>query len=224
MQTVMSFHHRGWTGIIMAFASAICFSTLAIFVKLAFSHQLSVTTVVVLRMTLASVFLWLTMLLTKRERWKISRQDWLVFLGVALICLLGCAVLSFEPNGEMRFSPWGIFLILLAAIGIALYTVYSQKLLKNYSPLAISGWTLPPVGIVFALLDWNNLPRYAEIPLAAWLVMLGAAVVGTYIALLLYFGAVVRIGATRTALICTIEPVSTTLQAAWILDERMTPW
>lgn len=80
------------------------------------------------------------------------------------------------------------------------------------------------MGIAFALLDWNNLPRYTEIPIAAWLVMLGAAVVGTYIALLLYFGAVVRIGATRTALICTIEPVSTALQATWILGERMTPW
>ncbi|MGH7595453.1 MAG: DMT family transporter, partial [bacterium] len=145
-------------------------------------------------------------------------------IGVALICLLGCAVLSFEPNGERRFSPGGIFLILLAAIGIALYTVYSQRLLKNYSPLAISAWTLPPVGIVFALLDWNNLPRYTEIPIAAWVVMLGAAVVGTYVALLLYFGAVVRIGATRTALICTIEPVSTALQATWILGERMTSW
>ena len=80
------------------------------------------------------------------------------------------------------------------------------------------------MGIVFALLDWNNLPRYNEFPIAVWLVMLGAAVVGTYIALLLYFGGVVRIGATRTALICTIEPVSTTLQATWILGERMTPW
>ncbi len=76
------------------------------------------------------------------------------------------------------------------------------------------------VKLAFAhhLMDWNNLPLYAEIPLAAWLTMLGAAVVGTYIALLLYFGA------THTALICTIEPVSTTLQAAWILGERMTPW
>jgi drug/metabolite transporter (DMT)-like permease len=274
----MSSHQRGWPGIIMALASAICFSTLAIFVKLAFSFRLSVTTVVVLRMALASVFLWLTMLLTKRERSKIARQDWLILLGgvvltyglsevayfaglqilpagiaiflvyvypigvvflayllygerptrrkigVALICLLGCAVLSFEPNGEMRLSPWGIFLILLAAIGIALYTVYSQKLLKNYSPLVISAWTLPPVGLVFALLDWNNLPNYAEFPFGAWMTMLGAAVVGTYIALLLYLGAVVRIGATHAALICTIEPVSTTLQATWILGERMTPW
>lgn len=75
----MSSHQRVWPGIVMAFASALCFSTLAIFVKLAFSYQLSVTTVVVLRMTLASIFLWLTMLLTKRGRWKISRQDWLIF-------------------------------------------------------------------------------------------------------------------------------------------------
>ncbi|MCG3121572.1 MAG: hypothetical protein ALAOOOJD_04727 [bacterium] len=269
-----------WPGLLMALASAILFSTLAIFVKLAYWQNLSVNAVVVLRMVLASIFLWLTIGLHPRARrnLKIARADWPVLLGgvvltygiseftyfmglrylpagvaiflvylypvlvvliayllyrerpsrrqigVACICFLGCAVLSFEPNGHMRFSAWGIFLILLSALCIALYTAYSQRLLQNNSPLTVSAWTLPPVGLFFILLDFPNLPHYVTFSPQAWWIMLGAAFFATFVSLLLFFGAVVRIGAARTALVCTVEPVSTALMASLILGEQMTGW
>lgn len=261
----------------MALASAILFSTLAIFVKLAYQYQLTVNAVVVLRMTFGSVFLWLTLLFNRRARagWKIAARDWpalfggviltygvseltyftglqllpagvtifLIYLypvlvvfiayllyrepptrrkiGVALICFLGCAILSFEPDGRFSFSGWGVFLILFSALCISLYSAFSQKLLKNYSPTVISTWTLTPVGLVFILIDWPNLPRYANFPMEAWLIMLGAAFFATFVSLILFFGAVIRIGAAHTALVCTIEPISTALLANWILGEQM---
>jgi len=245
----MTSPHTKWPGIFMALASAILFSTLAIFVKLAYQHQLIVNAVVVLRMTFASIFLWLTLLCNKRERrsWKIAATDWpvliggviltygiseftyfmalqylpagvsifLVYLypvlvvfiayllyreqptwrkiGVALICFLGCAVLSFDSSGKMNFSAWGLIFILISALCIALYTAYSQRLLKNYSPLVISAWTLPPVGLIFIFFDWPHLPQYAAFPAEAWWIMLGASFLATFVSLLLFFGAVVRI-------------------------------
>lgn len=269
-----------WPGLLMALASAILFSTLAIFVKLAYLQNLSVNAVVVLRMVFASIFLWLAIGLHPRARrhWKIARSDWpallggviltygisectyfmglrflpagvaifLVYLypvlvvliayllyrerptrrkiGVACICFLGCAVLSFEPTGQMRFSAWGIFLILISALCIALYTAYSQRLLQNNSPLTVSAWTLPPVGLLFILLDCPNLPNYVTFSNQAWWIMLGAAFFATFVSLVLFFGAVVRIGAAHTALVCTVEPVSTALMANLILGERMTGW
>jgi drug/metabolite transporter (DMT)-like permease len=269
-----------WPGLAMALASAILFSTLAIFVKLAYRQQLTVNAVVVLRMVFASIFLWLTVLLSRRERqnWKIAAADWpallggvvltygiseftyftglqllpagvaifliyvypvlVVFIayflygepptrrkiGVAAVCLLGCAILSFRPDGGFSFSGWGIALILISALCIALYSAFSQKLLKNYSPAVISAWTVTPVGAVFLLMDSPNLSGYLNFPAAAWLIMLGAAFFATFVSLILFFRAVVRIGAAHTALLSTIEPVSTALMANWILGEQMSRW
>jgi drug/metabolite transporter (DMT)-like permease len=250
---------------------------LTIFVKLAYTYKLSVITIVVLRMFFASAFLWITILVSRRASWRISRRHWLLLfagvalafggsqityftglqsvsagvanflvylypvlvvfmafllygerptkrkLGVALLCILGCGFLSLEPTGRLGFLAVGVFWILAAAIAIALYTTFSQRLLKNYSPLVISAWTMPPIGVVFLMLDWSNLPRYAEIPLPAWLVMLATGFLPTC-ALLLYFAAISRIGAARTALISTIEPVSTAVIATLVLNERFTPW
>lgn len=261
----------------MACTSAICYSSLTILVKLAYTYKLSVITIVVLRMFFASAFLWLTILFSGQKNWRISRRDWLLLfagmvlafggsqltyftglqtvpagvanfwvylypvlvvfmafllygerptrrkLGVALLCFLGCGFLSLEPTGQFGFLAAGTFWILAAAIAIAVYTTFSQRLLKNYSPLVISAWTMPPIGMFFLLLDWNNLPRYAEISLPAWLVMLATGLLPTC-ALLLYFGAIGRIGAARTALISTLEPVSTAVIATLVLHERFTPW
>jgi drug/metabolite transporter (DMT)-like permease len=269
-----------WPGIAMALASAILFSTLAIFVKLAYRQQLTVNAVVVLRMAFGSIFLWLTLLFNRRERasWRIAAADWpaliggviltygiseftyftglqllpagvaifLIYLypvlvvfityvlyrepptrrkiGVAAVCFLGCAILSFKPDGGFSFSGWGIFLILFSALCIALYSAFSQKLLKNYSPTVISTWTVTPVGTVFLLIDSPNLSGYLNFPAAAWLIMLGAAFFATFVSLILFFRAVVRIGAAHTALLSTIEPVSTALLATWILGEQMSRW
>ena len=269
--------HSKWSGIVMALVSAMLFSTLAIFIKLAYQQQLTVNAIVVLRMTFASVFLWLTVLLNRRERarWKIDMADWpalfggvvltygisewtyfrglqimpagvaifLVYLypvlvvfvayglygerptlrkiGVALICFLGCAVLSLASNGQANFSGQGVLLILSSALCIALYAAFSQKLLQKYSPTVVSAWTLPPVGIIFMLLDAPNLAGYANFSTTAWLIMLCTAFFATFVSLIWFFGAVVRIGAAHTSLLSTIEPVSTALLARWVLGEQM---
>jgi len=142
-------------------------------------------------------------------------------IGVALICFLGCAILSFKSNGQLSFSGRGILLILISALCIALYAAFSQNLLKKYSPTVISVWTLTPVGLIFIIMDSPNLARYADFSMAAWLIMLGAAFFATFVSLILFFGAIVRIGAAHTSLLCTIEPVSTALLARWVLGEQM---
>lgn len=268
-----------WPGIAMALGSAMLFSTLAIFVKLAYQQHLTVTAIIVLRMTFGSLFLWLTVLLNRRERanWKIARRDWpalfggvvltyglsewtyfmglqlmpagvaifLVYLypvlvvfvaywlyretptprkiGVAFICFLGCAILSSTSGSQMNFSGRGTLLILISALCIALYAAFSQNLLKKYSPTVISVWTLTPVGLIFIILDAPHLASYANFSMAAWFIMLGAAFFATFVSLVLFFGAVVRIGAAHTSLLSTIEPVSTALLARWVLGEHLNP-
>jgi drug/metabolite transporter (DMT)-like permease len=273
----MTISQNRWFGVFMAGISAICYSSLTILIKLALQYDLSVITIVVLRMLFASAFLWLALLIPKRESGRVSREHWLTLfggvvlafsvsqlayfsglqtvpagvanflvyiypvlvllmafvlhgerltlrkLGVAMLCLLGCGFLSLSSTGELGAPAAGTVLIFAAAIAIALYTTFSQRLLKNYSPLVITAWTMPPIGAVFLILDWNNLSRYAEIPLPAWLVMMATGFLPTC-ALLLYFGAIGRIGAARTALISTLEPVSTSVIAVLILNEHLTPW
>ena len=92
----MTSSHPGWPGVLTALMYALCYSTLAIFIKLAFSYHLTVTTIVVMRMVLASVLLWLTLLLdkTSRRNWVIAPQDWPFFLGGV--------VLTFAANVRRR--------------------------------------------------------------------------------------------------------------------------
>ena len=273
----MNLPQSKWSGIMLALISALLYSTLAIFVKLAYREHLTLNAIVVLRMSFASIFLWLAILLNRRERanWKIAARDWpallggviltygvseftyfmglqllpagvaifLVYLypvlvvfvaywlyrepptlrkiGVALICFLGCAILSFTPSGQSSFSGRGVLLILASALCVALYTACSQKLLRSYSPTVVSAWTLPPVGLVFILMDSSNLAGYVNFSTAAWLIMLGMAFIATFVSLILFFGAVVRIGAARASLLSTIEPVSTALLARFVLGEQM---
>lgn len=160
----------------MACTSAICYSSLTILVKLAYTYKLSVSTIVVLRMFFASAFLWLTLLFSGQKNWRISRRDWLIlFAGM---------VLAFGGSQLTYFTG-----LQTVAAGVANFLVY----------------------------------LYAEISMPAWLVMLATGLLPTC-ALLLYFGAIGRIGAARTALISTIEPVSTAVIAALVLNERFTPW
>lgn len=135
----------------------------------------------------------------------------------------GCALAAGLAGSGVEVKPAGVALALGAAAGYALFTLLSERLVSRprlvlmtytfgLSALGIgaialvAGETLSPV-------DWS--PRL-------WLLVAGMVLLPTVAAVLLFLHGVRRLGASRTALISTLEPVFTIGMAAALLGERMT--
>jgi len=62
-----------------------------------------------------------------------------------------------------------------------------------------------------------------QIPVAAWLPLIGVGIVSTAIALQTFYAGARRIGAAQASLVSTVEPVYTIILAALLFGERLTP-
>ena len=63
----------------------------------------------------------------------------------------------------------------------------------------------------------------ADVPVAAWLPLLGVGVVSTAVALQAFYAGARRIGAAQAALVSTVEPIYTITLATILFAERLTP-
>jgi drug/metabolite transporter (DMT)-like permease len=112
----------------------------------------------------------------------------------------------------------GPLLALAAAISVAVYLLLAQVVLRDVSPSASALWTGAGAAITVgtvALMTGQPLPVDAIGPAAA----LGAA---TAFSFLLLFAAIARIGSARSAIANMVEPITTVVLAAFLLDERIT--
>lgn len=144
-------------------------------------------------------------------------------LWAIALTFVGCALVAGVLQAEATVDAAGVALGLGAAVGYALFTLLSERLgsrprlvLMTYtfgiSALGISaiallaGETLSPVG-------WSG---------GLWLLLALMVALPTVAAVLLFLRGLRELGASRTALLSTLEPVFTILMAAVLLGERMT--
>jgi drug/metabolite transporter (DMT)-like permease len=117
-------------------------------------------------------------------------------------------------------------LLLLCAVGCwAIYTVGSRSLLERHSPLVVTGFSVAigtafyiPVGLPdLVTLDWGAISG------GAWLALTFSGVFALFVAYLIWYTAVQRIGNVRTAMYSNITPLVAVLVAVVWLGERLTP-
>lgn len=146
-----------------------------------------------------------------------------------LALLLTYAGIGIAYFGEMKvdFSNpdflLGSILIFLCAITYAIYIVGSGKLIPQigatrfttYAMLAATG------GIFIHFIIRNNWNVFYSSNSTVWLYGLLIAVVATVIPSFLISVAMKKIGSNNLAIISSIGPVSTIVQAHFILDEQM---
>ena len=63
----------------------------------------------------------------------------------------------------------------------------------------------------------------ADIPVEAWLPLLGLGVIATALAIQTFYAGVKRVGGARASIISTVEPVYTILLAMLLFGERLEP-
>lgn len=139
-----------------------------------------------------------------------------------VLCLAGSALMVGGGHGE----PLGIALSLAAAVVYSLYIVAGARITRGIDPLATTAIVCLSAAAVFSCVSIvrtvSGAPPHWPATPAAWAAVAAIALVSTVTAMLAFFAGLARLGAARTSMLSTLEPVVTVLLAAILLGERLT--
>ena len=154
-----------------------------------------------------------------------ERLSWLTWGGIG-ISFGGLYLVITQRGGGFVWSLdnlKGDLLIFTANFLWAVYTVKAKPLLRRYSPLKFTAWTMA-LGTIFflpfAARDMSHLAR-TKISLAAWGALVFSAVFALAVCYVIWYSSVKRVGNSRTAIYDNLIPLLTVLFAFLILEERL---
>lgn len=106
----------------------------------------------------------------------------------------------------------------------ALYTVGARPLLATRSPLAVTGYSMAVGSVMYLPLAVSDLTRldWRAVPAAAWLAVVLSALLALFVAYVIWYTAVQRLGSTRTSVYSNVTPVAAMIVAAIWLGEPIT--
>lgn len=144
---------------------------------------------------------------------------WRTVLSVGLALSGVVLVTRGQPT---QVDPLGVGVLLLAALVYATYATISRWVLETVSPPVLSAHVIPGAAVTFILV--GAVSGDLQIPATAteWGLVVGIAIVATAIPILGFFMAVGTIGASRTSIVSTFEPVATVLLGVILLGEPLT--
>lgn len=142
--------------------------------------------------------------------------------GIAL-CLLGTAVLvGWTPAPVSRAELAGAAMMAVATIVYGYTIVFTKVYLREAVPMSTSAATLLLAGA--ALLPFTPLDRdLAAIPAAAWLAVIGLAIVSTTVAFIFYYRLIHDVGPVKAITTTLLVPVFGMLWGVLFLGEPLTP-
>ena len=162
------------------------------------------------------IFTTLLMLVLFREQ-----ASWVTWLAIAL-AVGGVARLSLQGT-ELTIDAWGVFIVLLSAVGYASYIVSVNKSrLKNMHSRKLAFYVFLFTALTFTIKNsiqhsLQPLPDWESIGLVALL-----AVMPTVISNITLLLAVRHIGGTLTSILGAMEPVTAVVIGACIFGESFT--
>lgn len=162
------------------------------------------------------IFTTLLMLALFRER-----ASWVTWLAIVL-AVAGVARLSLQGT-ELKLDPWGVFIVLLSAVGYASYIVSVNKSrLKELHSRKLAFYVFLFTALTFTA---KNRVQGSFQPLPDWesvgLVLL-LAVAPTVISNITLLLAVRHIGGTLTSILGAMEPVTAVIIGACVFGEAFT--
>jgi drug/metabolite transporter (DMT)-like permease len=142
--------------------------------------------------------------------------------GVALVlCLAGTALMVGGGSGE----PFGIALGFMAAVVYSLYIVVGARVTRGVDALATTAVVCLAAAAVFGAISLartaTGAPPHFPHTVPGWLAITAIALISTVTAMLTFFAGLARLGAARTSMLSTLEPVVTVTLAALLLGERL---
>ncbi|WP_179401718.1 DMT family transporter [Burkholderia guangdongensis] len=156
--------------------------------------------------------------------WRLGERLTRVKSVALALCVAGSALMVGGGHGE----PLGIGLALAAALIYSVYIVAGTKATHGVDPLASTAIICVSATAALVLLALARTAALGEPPrwpatAGGWAAMLGIALVSTVAAMLAFFAGLARLGAARTAMLSTLEPVVTVALAAMLFGEALSP-
>lgn len=151
-----------------------------------------------------------------------------IFLGERLTSWkVALLALSFAGSaftiGSGTGTALGIGLAIAAACIYAAYITVGGRFLRDVDSLATTTLVCMAATPIIGIFAWMQPARFPA-SAAGWLAILAIAVLSTVVAILTFFAGLRRIGASRAAILSTLEPVVTVVLAAALLGETTTSW
>lgn len=144
-------------------------------------------------------------------------------LAALLLAFVGCALAAGVMGGATVVTLPGVLLAIGAAVGYALFTLLSERLVGQRPRLVLMAYTfgLSALGVgALTLLTGESLSP-AGWSLTLWGLLALIVLLPTFAAVLLFLGGIRHLGAPQAALVSALEPVFTILLAVALLAERL---
>ena len=175
----------------------------------AISYSNAATTTVLQNLNLVFIML-LSCLRTRRRP---NRAE-----GVSLaLALAGTYILATggDPR-HMVLSGRGLFWGIATAVAVTIYTLLPRRLLPKWGQEVVTGCGMLIGGVVLNLAarSWT---LYVPIPGRAWLAIGAIVVLGTVVSFTLFMRGLQDVGAVKSSMLASTEPVSATVfSAVWL--------
>jgi drug/metabolite transporter (DMT)-like permease len=140
------------------------------------------------------------------------------------IALAGVTVLQLGKKSGTAATPLGDFLIFLAALTFAVFTVAGKTVTKRYGPVTVNTFAYVGGGLLLLPLTlWEgSQTALRDISALAWLSVLYMAAFASVLAYLIYYYALTYAPASRVSALSYLQPLLATLMAIPILHEPVT--
>lgn len=138
----------------------------------------------------------------------------LCFGGLLLVVGVSFAALNFI----------GIVLAIASALLYAVYALAGNRVRNKANSLIVTLYICLGATVVFGAAGLAQGNLLLQLSPHSWLILLGMSLFATLIGIFGFFTAMSRIGATKTCIISTTEPIITVLLAFLLLGEHMDFW
>jgi drug/metabolite transporter (DMT)-like permease len=139
-------------------------------------------------------------------------------------------VIAVVSKGELsniaigKFGSYGDFLILISAINWAVFSILSRRGLKNHPSTMMTLWIMT-IGWLLTSVAFVVNKNYIDIPildLRGWVAIIFLGIFTTGLAYITWFDALAQLPAAQTGAFLFVEPLTSMVVAAIVLNEQIT--
>ncbi len=152
--------------------------------------------------------------------WIFLRTSVSIWHGVALVSsFVGVGLLV--GGAQFQFA-WALVLAFASPVIYTAYILLGERVMGSVPAVGASAVIISGAAIAFCVIAFFTGQLVVPTSASGWAVVFAIAVVPTMVAISLFLAALPRIGAARSSLLSTIEPVVTVLLAYVLLGDRFT--
>lgn len=155
----------------------------------------------------------------------LERLRWTGWLGIILSVIGFYGIVLGRPNGfNLKGAEVsGVFLILLAGLMWAFYTIFARPVLMKISPTKLAGLT-NIIGTAFYFpFAWKEFSRadFSRVTPGGWLGLVYSGSLALVFGFVVWYKSVERVGGARTGVYSNLTPVFGVLTAVIFLGDRI---